>query len=292
MVGRTDHGSPPASPLAGERPRGSPGSRTWSSPPGAPATSVRPASAHPALRPSASAPVSVRHHHATTTMRSGSRGNVARPIEASPLTRKPRAAHDKAPWSSQKPGSLFTNGPIGSEPTLFAVTGSIADLSSPKPREPMRHPGYPTHTEARPPETRQEAGKSNLELGGSRKLEAEGGRYFLVARENETPRHFARLLGVPLEDVLRVMEMSDHLRFKVKPNPNPNPNQVVDSEPEEGRRAVRALQVRSGDERGPAVVRVGRHEAQRLPRVVVPHACQVHQQGRKTSGLVRVARLI
>lgn len=78
----------------------------------------------------------------------------------------------------------------------------------------MRHPGYPIHTEARPPETRQEAGKSNLELGASRKLQAEGGRYFLIARENETPRHFARLLGVPLEEVLRAMEMSDNLRFR------------------------------------------------------------------------------
>ena len=136
----------------------------------------------------------------------------------------PNPNPNQAPWSSEKPGSLFTNGPVGSEPTLFAVTGNIADLTSPKPREPLRHPGYPIHTEARPPETRQEAGKSILELGASRKLQAEGGRYFLIARENETPRHFARLLGVPLEHVLRAMEMSDQLRFKVNPKPNPNPN--------------------------------------------------------------------
>eukprot|EP00964_Phaeocystis_antarctica_P108146 scaffold72776_cov69-Phaeocystis_antarctica.AAC.6 len=68
--------------------------------------------------------------------------------------------------------------------------------------------------------------------------------------------------------------------------------EVVDREPEEGRRAVRALQVRGDDERGPAVVRVGRHEAERLLRVVVPHTRQVYQQARQTRGLVRVGRLV
>ena len=209
VASRTDHGSP----LAGGRPRGSPSS-TWTNPPGALATSLRPASAHPALRTAASAPVSLPHHYSATIMRSGSRGDVTRQIEASLVTRKPRFAHDKPVWSSDKPGSLFTNGPIGSEPTLFAATGSIADLTSPKPRQPMRHPGHPIHTEVRPPGTRQESGKSRIELGGSRKLQVEGGRYFLIARENETPRHFARLLGVTLEDMLRAMKMRDNLRFK------------------------------------------------------------------------------
>jgi hypothetical protein len=204
VTSRTDHGSP----LAGGRARGSPSSTFVAGGFVHTMTSLRPASAHPALRTAASAPVSLPHHYSTTIMRSGSRGVS----EASPVTRKPRV--DKPDWSSDKPGSLFTNGPIGSEPTLFAATGSIADLTSPKPRQPLMHPGHPVHTEVRPPGTRQESGKSCIELGGSRKLQVEGGRYFLIARENETPRHFARLLGVTLEDMLRAMKMSGNLRFK------------------------------------------------------------------------------
>ena len=34
------------------------------------------------------------------------------------------------------------------------------------------------------------------------------------ARENETPRYFAKLIGATLEDVLGAMKMSDNLRFK------------------------------------------------------------------------------
>jgi len=36
----------------------------------------------------------------------------------------------------------------------------------------------------------------------------------LRARENETPRYFAKLIGATLEDVLGAMKMSDNLRFK------------------------------------------------------------------------------
>ena len=210
VVGRTDHGS-----LArGGTTRGSPSStyeparRTFNGE----YELARPASAHPALRTAASAPVSLPHHYSATIMRSGSRGDVMRQIEASPVSRKPRI--DKPVWSADRPGSMFTNGPIGSEPTLFNVTGEVADLPEPKPRQPFRHPGHPLHTEVRPAGTRQESGKSCIELGGSRKLQVEDGRYFLLARENETPRHFARLLGVTLGDMLREMKMSNNLRFK------------------------------------------------------------------------------
>jgi hypothetical protein len=36
----------------------------------------------------------------------------------------------------------------------------------------------------------------------------------LLARENDTPRHFAKLIGATLDDVLKMMKMSDNLRFK------------------------------------------------------------------------------
>ena len=36
----------------------------------------------------------------------------------------------------------------------------------------------------------------------------------MLARENDTPRHFAKLIGATLDDVLKMMKMSDNLRFK------------------------------------------------------------------------------
>ena len=36
----------------------------------------------------------------------------------------------------------------------------------------------------------------------------------MLARENDTPRHFAKLIGATLADVLKMMKMSDNLRFK------------------------------------------------------------------------------
>ena len=45
-------------------------------------------------------------------------------------------------------------------------------------------------------------------------MEVAGGRYFLRARENDTPRHFGKLIGATLKDMLRANKLDDNLKFK------------------------------------------------------------------------------